>query len=58
MVQIQWFAYFYEVRKILWILLWRRKNKPKQKAFAKCVAGSSVLIRSALLIALALVAIR
>ena len=34
------FAYFYEIRKIFWILLWTGKNKSKQKDFAMCVAES------------------
>ena len=51
---IQRSAYFYKVSKIFWILLWPKKEKTKQKAFAKCEAESTVHICSALHIALAL----
>ena len=38
--QVERFVYFYEVRKIFWILLWTGKNKSKQKDFAMCMAES------------------
>ncbi|WP_206743813.1 hypothetical protein, partial [Cochleicola gelatinilyticus] len=42
----QRFAYFYQVRKIFWILLWPGKEKTKQKDFAMCVAGRQTLVCS------------